>query len=61
MAMVEDLKFLENVEFNARIVSFFIFEDVWLTREQERIPIFYFFFTKKSRETANFSLKKNFK
>ena len=48
MAMVEDLKFLENVEFNAKIVSFFIFEHDWLTREQERIPIFkLFFFTKK--------------
>ena len=57
--MVDDLKFLENVEFNEKIVSFCIFEHDWLTREQERIPIFKLFFSQKnSRETAKFSLKK---
>ena len=35
--MVENWKIIQNVEFNKLIVSFLIFENEWLTREQPRV------------------------
>ena len=44
--MMENLKIIQNVEFNKQKVSFLIFENEWLTRKQLRVEILLNFFDK---------------
>ena len=59
--MKKNFKIIQNVEFNKQIVSFLIFENEWLTREQQRVEIHLIFSTKTtSREISYFINDKEF-